>query len=216
MKKKQTRLIGFIAVTLALAFAGCKAPVRELRLTGTDSFNFTETDDGTGYIVGAGTATEGTVNIPAYYRPDENSEYLPVRFISPLAFWGRTGITSVTIPATVWFIGDEAFRYCTGLSSVTIGEGLTSIGSRAFLDCAGLTSITIPANVTYIGDYAFYDCTNLTSVTLAGNALTYVGRAAFPEGIDGNYNTFWSNYGGAGTYIRDVTNIYESSWTQKK
>ena len=70
-------------------------------------------------------------------------------------------------------------HYCTGLTSVTIPASVTSIGDYAFYGCTGLTSVTIPASVTSIGDYAFYGCTGLTSVTIPAS-VTSIGYCAFP------------------------------------
>ena len=56
---------------------------------------------------------------------------------------------------SVTSISAIAFYGCTGLTSVTIPETVTSIGYLAFYGCTGLTSVTIPNSVTSIGDYAF-------------------------------------------------------------
>ena len=55
-------------------------------------------------------------------------------------------------------LGDHAFYGCSGLTSLTIPSGVTSIGSEAFHGCSGLTSMTIPSSVTSIGIAAFYGC----------------------------------------------------------
>ncbi len=94
------------------------------------------------------------------------------------AFYGCTGLTSVTIPDSVTSIGDYAFRDCTGLTSVTIPDRVTSIGGGAFSGCSGLTSITIPDSITSIGYSAFYNCTGLTSVTIP-DSVTSIGWEAF-------------------------------------
>ena len=49
--------------------------------------------------------------------------------------------STYTIPASVTSIGGYAFYGCTGLTSVTIGNSVTSIGDGAFYGCTGLTEI---------------------------------------------------------------------------
>ena len=75
-------------------------------------------------------------------------------------------------------IGDSAFFGCSGLTSITIPDGVTSIGHHAFFGCSGLTSITIPDSVTRIGYSAFSGCSGLTSITI-GNGVTSIGYSAF-------------------------------------
>ena len=67
----------------------------------------------------------------------------------------------MTIPNSVNSIGSSAFYGCSGLTSVSIGNSVTSIGSQAFRRCSGLTWVTIPNSVTEIVYDAFYDCTGL-------------------------------------------------------
>ncbi len=101
-----------------------------------------------------------------------------VTYIGDSAFYGCTGLTSITIPSTVTYIGVSAFNGCTGLTSATIPANVTYIGMSAFNGCTGLTSATIPASVTSIGGSAFYGCTGLTSVTIP-NGVTSIGSQAF-------------------------------------
>ena len=98
--------------------------------------------------------------------------------IGQYAFYGCTGLTSVTIPNSVTSIGGSAFSGCTGLTSITIPNSVTSIASDAFSGCTGLTSIDIPNSVTSIEDGAFSGCTGLTSVTIP-NSVTSIGNYAF-------------------------------------
>ena len=75
---------------------------------------------------------------------------------------GTTGLTSIV---------KQAFWGCTGLTSVTIN--VTSIGYAAFDGCSNLASVTIGNNVTTIGVSAFNDCSSLTSVTFKDTSTWY-------------------------------------------
>ena len=82
-----------------------------------------------------------------------------------------SGLTSITIPASVKAIGPDAFNGCVGLTSVTITgladgtSALFGIGARAFNGCTLLSqSFTIPESVDYVGAYAFAGA-GITEVT---------------------------------------------------
>ena len=94
------------------------------------------------------------------------------------AFYGCSGLTSLTIPSSVTSIGNEAFHGCCGLTSLVIPSGVTSIGDEAFSGCSGLTSLTIPSSVTRIGWSAFYGCSGLTSLTIP-SSVTWISGEAF-------------------------------------
>jgi hypothetical protein len=98
--------------------------------------------------------------------------------IGSSAFYGCSGLMSVTIPDSVTSIGSYAFSGCNGLASVTIPNSVTNIGGNAFYCCTGLMGVTIPDGVTSIGDWAFYNCRGLTNVVI-GNGVTSIGGCAF-------------------------------------
>ena len=101
-----------------------------------------------------------------------------VTSIGSYAFYGCSGLTSFTLPSSVTSIGYKAFAYCSGLTSLTIPSSVTSIGESAFKGCSGLTSLTIPSSVTSIGDEAFAYCSGLTSLTIP-SSVTSIGESAF-------------------------------------
>jgi hypothetical protein len=51
----------------------------------------------------------------------------------------------LTIPASVTSIGESAFYGCSGLTSVTIPNSVKSIREGAFSGCSGLTGVTVKA-----------------------------------------------------------------------
>ena len=73
-------------------------------------------------------------------------------------------LSTYTITEGTKWIGSSAFYGCSGLTSVTIPNSVTSIGNFAFYGCDQLESITIPQSVTSIGYNAFYNCTGITAV----------------------------------------------------
>ena len=118
----------------------------------------------------------------AYARFSENY-YTSNDKLGDYAFYGCSGLTSLTIPSSVTSIGTAAFYGCWKLTRLTIPSGVTSIGYRAFKGCSGLTSMIIPSGVTSIGDEAFYGCSGLTSLTIP-SSVTSIGELAF-EGCRG-------------------------------
>ena len=98
--------------------------------------------------------------------------------IGPYAFSGCSGLTSLTLPASITSIGSYAFRDCSRLTSLTLPAGITKIGGGAFQNCSGLTSLTLPAGITKIGGGAFQNCSRLTSLTLPAG-ITSIGRYVF-------------------------------------
>ena len=118
----------------------------------------------------------GDVVIPS--SVEHNNVTYSVTSIGNLAFYGCSGLTSVTIPNSVTSIRDGAFRVCSGLTSVSIPNSVTFIGAWAFYGCSGLPSVTIPNSVNAIGDLAFYGCSVLTSVSIP-NSVTLIGNNAF-------------------------------------
>lgn len=69
------------------------------------------------------------------------------------------GCKNSIIPNYITIIGDWAFYGCSGLTSITIPNSVIDIRDHAFYCCSGLTSITIPNSVTSIGNNAFSGCT---------------------------------------------------------
>ena len=78
-------------------------------------------------------------------------------------YLGEEEIKDLVFPTSVTSIGEGAFYGCSGLTSVTIPISVTSIGSYTFSGCSGLTSVTIPNSMTSIESNAFSGCSNLNT-----------------------------------------------------
>ena len=180
----------------ASVFSGCASLgsitipfVGNIRKGATDTYQYPF-----GYLFGESSYSGGIPVLQYYYGSSISSStsttyYIPSSLKNVTvtgggilygAFYGCTGLASVTIGNSVTSIGNSAFSGCTGLTSVTIGNSVTSIGDVAFYNCTGLTSVTIPNSVKGIGERAFYGCTGLTSVTI-GNGVTSIGWGAFSD-----------------------------------
>lgn len=89
-----------------------------------------------------------------------------VTSIANRAFWGKSNITSITIPSTITSIGDSAFEQCSGLVNVTIPSTVQSLGFNAFANNQGLLSVTIEGDIANPGNWTFNNCQNLASVSM--------------------------------------------------
>ncbi len=115
-----------------------------------------------------------------------------------------TGLTSVTIPASVKEIAGVAFQGCTGLIKVNISDlaawcdidfeysnsNPLYFAKNLYLNGSKITNLTIPNTVSVIKKYAFFNCTALTTVTIP-TTLTSCGDAAF-KGCSGIVTVNWN------------------------
>ena len=123
--------------------------------------------------------------------------------IGNYAFAGLSEVTEITLPTTVYEIGDYAFKNCAGLKSIEIPDslelGIISTGmfsgctsletiklpdniqkieNYAFANCKSLRSFIVPKDVTQISEGTFLNCESLSNIIL-GNEITSIGNSAF-------------------------------------
>ena len=126
--------------------------------------------------------------------------------IEDRAFYGCANLTSISIPASIVYVGDYAFSNCDKLTSIyinsdyivsciyrttanlssifgsqvneyIIGDSVNSIGDYAFYGCSRLTSVVIPYSVSTIGFKAFQGCSGLISVDIPSSTAVLGGDA---------------------------------------
>lgn len=117
---------------------------------------------------------EGSINIPRTVT--YAGKTYDVTCIGESVFSTAHGLTSVTIPNSIIYIGAYAFEFC-GLTSVDLPNSVIVIGKQAFTSCH-FTSVTIPNSVLRLVDRTFAGNTSLTTVTF-GNSLENVNGEAF-------------------------------------
>ena len=121
----------------------------------------------------------------------------PVTTIAENAFRNKSGITSISMPASVTTIGAQAFANCSDLTAINVdanNESYKSVdgvlfsknGNTLVAYPAGKTetSFTIPASVESITNYAFEGNKHLTTIQLSAafNLISHVPSAFY--GID--------------------------------
>jgi hypothetical protein len=80
-------------------------------------------------------------------------------------------------------IGSSAFYGCSGLVSVTLPSGVTSIGTSAFLNCTALTSVYFRGNQPTITDTFF--TTIVFDGSSAGTAFYALGSTGWSNSFGG-------------------------------
>ena len=151
------------------------ATVQYASLDLTYTFN-----NGDSYIVDGYAGTETEIVIPGIHDGVDGT--WPVVAIGDDAFNGDVNITKVTLPASVYYIGEEAFKDCTLLNTINLNN-VTYFGDSAFEGCSALynTGNNFSNNLSYIGDSAFKG-TRLNQVFLFYSSnLTYIGDSAFED-----------------------------------
>ena len=96
--------------------------------------------------------------------------------------FGYTGLTSVTLPASLETIADNAFYYSASLETVAVAEGskLSSVGAYAFRNCTALKSVYLPDGVIKIGTQIYYAAGSQVVTNVAEDS--YAHRYAVQNG----------------------------------
>ena len=104
------------------------------------------------------------------------------------AFAYCSGLTSLSLPSTLEFIGGQTFDNCTSLSGVlSIPSTVKIIGQYAFTSCSGFTgNLNLPENLEYLGNCAFQHCRGLSGSLTIPEKITAIGDSTFQNcGFDG-------------------------------
>lgn len=101
-----------------------------------------------------------------------------IEYIGQFAFYDCDGISEIVLPDSVKKIGIGAFWGCDKLAKVTLPKELKVIEENTFKNCSVLTGIALPEGLLEIGDAAFWGCKSITEITVP-ETVTDMGSAAF-------------------------------------
>ena len=116
----------------------------------------------------------------AFYH--SNLEYIDLSIIDKLgrdAFEGCGKLKEVTIPKSIYYIGEGCFSFCTSLEKIIFNTELDFIPPSCFVNCTKLTHIDLPREVTSIGQEAFLG-SGLKSINIKENLQT-ISPYALPK-----------------------------------
>ena len=124
-------------------------------------------------------------------------------------FYGRQGLTSMTIPVNISDLTRAVFAYCNALTAVYTynvkklvrscfqdcgalktlnANNMEVVGDVSFYNCSSLTELNLP-KVETIGNNVFYNTTNLTKVTIGPNCRS-IDASGLKCGSSSNKCTF--------------------------
>ena len=126
--------------------------------------------------------------------------------IGTYAFSG-TGLKTVQIPKSVYWIGEGAFSDCKNLDNIDIRENILNIPTKMFQGCENLKKIRLHERITNIGDYAFADCINLATIYIP-NSVNSIGDNAF-ENVNDKFILMCSFGSYAETYAQNKKIKYQ-------
>lgn len=116
----------------------------------------------------AGCVNLKTVSLPAMLEK-----------IGAFSFAG-TGLKTIQIPKSVYWIGDGAFSECKILDNIEIQDNLNVIPAKMFQGCENLKKVKLHEQLESIGDYAFAGCTSLAAIYIPDSVFS-IGENTFKD-----------------------------------
>lgn len=145
-------------------------------------------------------AFEGATRLTRVNFPEDSQVWM----VGDRAFEGCTNLNEITLPDSVWMLGEDIFTGTAfynnsrnwengalyngnhlisvqaGFSGVcTVREGTISLADNCFLGCTGLMGANLPQGLVYLGDNSFQG-TGIQQIAIP-KSVTYLGIEAFAD-----------------------------------
>ena len=100
-----------------------------------------------------------------------------LKTIGDAAFKG-TGLRTLDIPKSVFWLGDELLANCKSLEHISVPENIGRIPDRMFEGCESLKTVRLHEKLTAIGEKAFFCCSTLDFIVIP-DSVQEIGQDAF-------------------------------------
>lgn len=176
---KKTLVRGLLCAALLLSSTAILSPAPYVYASGAVTLDYVFDAEGNAYVK-SGNVT-GAVTVPATV-PNSDGTRSAVVGIAAEAFRG-TSITSVTLPASLLWVGDGAFSDCVNLESVNFSSASARLGGALFAGCENV-ALAGTDNIVYVGKNALENTAYLAEHA-ADNEL-YIGKCLYRSTADGD------------------------------
>ncbi len=89
-----------------------------------------------------------------------------------------TGLRTIEIPKSVFWLGDRLLKDCQSMERVTIPENIGRIPDRMFEGCTNLKKVELHEKLGAIGERAFFGCSSLDFIVIP-DSVKQIGKDAF-------------------------------------
>lgn len=89
-----------------------------------------------------------------------------------------TKLSSISLPASLQYIGKNAFYNCSALEEIDIPNGVKKIQPWTFAGCSSLANVTLSSTLSAIYPYAFENCASLTEIDIP-QTVSLVDKTSF-------------------------------------
>lgn len=89
-----------------------------------------------------------------------------------------TGIKTVQIPGSLYYIGEGVLSFCKELKQIVIPPNIVELPDKIFYECSNLEKVELSEELYAIGDQAFMNCRSLQTIYIP-DSVRRIGNDVF-------------------------------------